>query len=111
MEVNRGAPAAAVCGEVGGQHGDAQGRARGDLKLNGGKKEKKRKEKKKKEPQEVEEVGPEGSWGTPGGDGGRCGWKARCFFVWLPVSLLFYLPNCHLMNHKRKKCQKRPSIG
>lgn len=32
LEVNRGAPAAAVCGEDSGQHNDVQGRARGDLK-------------------------------------------------------------------------------
>lgn len=58
----------------------------------------------------MEEVEPEWSWGTPGGGGGRCGWEARSFFVYLPVRLLFYLPNRHFMNHKRRKCRKPPAM-
>lgn len=80
-EVNRGAPAAAVCGEGGGQDSDAPGRAK---EVTGGctalgtsalvvfywtkrfcfvflKRHK------------VDAEEPEGSWRTPGRDGGRCG--------------------------------------
>lgn len=89
-EVKRGAPAAAVCEEGGGQDSDAPGRAK---EVTGGhtalgtsasvvfywtkrfcfvlflKRPK------------VDAEEPGGSWRTPGRDGGRCGSGARCFFV------------------------------
>lgn len=50
LEVTRGRPAAAVCGEGGGQHGDARRGARGDLRRCGEFKSEREKKERAKSP-------------------------------------------------------------